>query len=483
MIEFLVNDKVCSVTDVGANTTLLEYLREDLKLKGTKEGCASGDCGACTVTLACLNSETQSLEYLSVNSCMTLVGSLDAKQVITVEYLEDESDLHSCQKAMVEHHGSQCGFCTPGFVMSLFTYYKTHDVAAYETLKETLAGNLCRCTGYRPIISAGLHMLSSGKPDKFERNCDETIVSLDLMRRKTEIPNIVENEKQFFCPRTRDQLAQLLISHPEARLVAGGTDLVLEINQSLQDIKTLISVSAVEEMTTISISDGHLIIGAAATFSQFQSTLIDNFPNLEELISRFGSLQIRNQCTLGGNIANASPVADMPVFLIAMNTKLTLRRGEDRRTILIEDFFKSYKKTALKDSEFIEDIRIPMLKNRGTLKLYKISKRLEDDISSVCTAINLEIKDNFIQESNIVFGAMAEIPKRAKHCEAALNGKAWTEETMYEGMQALEQDFSPISDFRGSSEYRLEVSKNLLLRYFLERDSTPEALIRITQYV
>jgi xanthine dehydrogenase small subunit len=481
MIRFLLNSAEHQLDNIDPNTTLLDYLREQLDLTGTKEGCASGDCGACTVVVAAPNNEGDKLEYLSVNACITLLASLHGKQLITVEHLQQQQ-LHPSQQAMVDCHGSQCGFCTPGFVMSLFAYGKNNQSPQRDSIITALGGNLCRCTGYRPIIDAAVQMYEPNADDQFEQNKHSTLNKLKLIKQSSEAITLATADRQFFAPTTSDQLAALLLEYPAARLVAGATDLALELTQGLRRIDTLIATGQINEMKTIVDSEQLLTIGAAASYSSAEPALVAAYPDLHELLDRLGSLQVRNQGTLGGNIGNASPIADIPPVLIALNASLILRKGAQRRTIAIEDFYISYKKTALQTAEFIEHIVIPKHSDNTLLKVYKISKRLEDDISASCAAIQLQCVDNVITSASIAYGGMAEIPKRACHCEQSLIGQPWSQASIQQAMIMLEQDFNPISDFRASADYRLTVSKNLLLRYFHEINAGSANTLRVTHY-
>jgi len=363
--------------------------------------------------------------------------------------------------------------------MSLFAYRKTHQQANHTSIIEALGVNLCRCTGYRPIIDAAVKMFDSTLNDQFLKNEAKTIENLALINSENSTITLKNNDKQYFAPTSTDELARLLLAYPKARLVAGGTDLCLEFTQMLKEIGCLIYTGLVNELQTIELTHNNLIIGAAVTFNQVKSQLVQQFPDLEELISRLGSFQIRNQATIAGNIGNASPIGDIPPILIALGAKLILRRGNKQRTVSVEEYFVRYKVTILQTSEFIERILIPVAKDDYQFKVYKISKRLEDDISSTCGAFNLLIKNNkdgqkIVHQVSIAFGGMAEIPKRAKHCEQALLNQVWHSTSINKAMAALAKDFTPISDFRASAHYRLKVSQNLLQRLFLELENNTQ---------
>jgi xanthine dehydrogenase small subunit len=467
------------VENTDPNTLLLAYLRDHLGKTGTKEGCASGDCGACTVVLGELFAGE--LRYRAINACITPLGSIHGRQLITVEDLKQGPVLHAVQQAMVDHHGSQCGFCTPGFVMSMFAHLKTHDSPVREEILESLGGNLCRCTGYRPIVDAAVHMYDPATADTFSEQQVAIVASLeDIAADETEI-ELSHSGRRYIAPRTIASLAKTLQDNPDARLVAGATDLALEITQGLKEIETLVFTGRVPELLCCDDQGDKLLIGAAVSFSDCKDLLCSSWPQLKELIERLGSLQIRNQGTLGGNVGNASPIGDMPPVLLALQASLVLRRGEASRVIPVEEFYLSYKVTALQPGEFIERIEIPKPTQADWLQAYKVSKRLEDDISAVCGAFNLRIVDGKVAAAVIAFGGMAEIPKRAGQCEQALVGQPWQQSTIDAAMAALQQDFTPIDDFRASADYRMQVACKLLQRAFLAH-TLPPSQLQVTEY-
>ncbi|WP_433886551.1 xanthine dehydrogenase small subunit [Pseudomonas vranovensis] len=484
MIQFLLNQELRSEHALDPNLTVLEYLREHLGKSGTKEGCASGDCGACTVVVGELAEEEdggEHIRYRSLNSCLTFVSSLHGKQLISVEGLKHQGKLHSVQQAMADCHGSQCGFCTPGFVMSLFALQKNSDAPDLHKAQEALAGNLCRCTGYRPILAAAEQSCCQAKPDQFDSAEAQTIARLKAIA-PSETGELNSGDKRCLVPLTVADLAELYGSHPEARLLAGGTDLALEVTQFHKTLPVMIYVGNVAELKRIDTQAEHLEIGAATPLTDCYDALSREYPDFGELLHRFASLQIRNQGTLGGNIGNASPIGDSPPLLIALDAQIVLRKGDNTRTLALEDYFIDYRITARQESEFIEKIIVPRARADWAFRAYKVSKRLDDDISAVCAAFNLRIDNGVVAAARIAFGGMAAIPKRARACEAALVGKAWNQASVERACQALAEDFTPLSDFRASKEYRLLSAQNLLRKYFIELQ-TPHIETRVTAYV
>jgi xanthine dehydrogenase small subunit len=480
-IRFLLNDQLITLDKIDPNLTVLQYLRDVQQQSGSKEGCASGDCGACTVVIAELAKDVKqgALVYKSVNACISFIGSLHGKQLITIEHLKpansatSKKQLHGVQQAFVDCHASQCGFCTPGFVMSSFALQKQkaqqNEQANRSEVEQALAGNLCRCTGYKSIVDAA--MTAPVESDIFSTNEQQTIAALQAIKLQ-QIVEVSNENQQYFAPKSSDELAQLLLEYPKATLVAGGTDLALSVTQQLNSIEQLVYLGDVAELNQMSQSKDQISIGAAVPYSQFTYLLEKPFPELAQMIERIGSRQIRNLGTLGGNIGNASPIGDMPPALIALSASIGLQKGQNKRQILVADYFKDYKVTDLAESEFIKNIIIPKLSGEQQLKVYKISKRLDDDISAVLAAICIELVDvgttRQVKRVCIAFGGMAAIPKRALQCEQALLGKVWQQSTIDNAKQALTQDFQPMSDVRASEQYRMLVAQNLLQRCFIE---------------
>ncbi|MQA53266.1 xanthine dehydrogenase small subunit [Pseudomonas piscis] len=484
MIQFLLNQELRSEHTLDPNLTVLDYLREHLGKPGTKEGCASGDCGACTVVVGELQVDArggESIRYRSLNSCLTFVSSLHGKQLISIEGLKHQGQLHSVQQAMVDCHGSQCGFCTPGFVMSLFALQKNSSQPDSHKAHEALAGNLCRCTGYRPILAAAEQACADERGDQFDARQAETIARLKAIAPQ-DTAELNSGDKRCLVPLTVADLADLYDAYPQARLLAGGTDLALEVTQFHRTLPVMIYVGNIAELKRIEHFEDRLEIGAATALTDCYDALRGEYPDFGELLQRFASLQIRNQGTLGGNIGNASPIGDSPPLLIALGAQIVLCKGQVRRTLALEDYFIDYRVTARQDSEFIEKIIVPRASAKRQFRAYKVSKRLDDDISAVCAAFNLRIVDGVIEEARIAFGGMAATPKRARHCEAILTGADWTQASIEQACAALAQDFTPLSDFRASKEYRLLSAQNLLRKYFIELH-TPHIETRVTAHV
>ena len=479
MIQFLLNRELRTEHALDPNVTVLQYLREHVGKPGTKEGCASGDCGACTVVVGELDGER--VRYRTLNSCLTFVSSLHGKQLISVEDLKHQGQLHSVQQAMVDCHGSQCGFCTPGFVMLLFALQKNGNGFDKAETLEALAGNLCRCTGYRPIVDAAEQACCQKQPDQFDAFEPQTVAQLKAIAPR-ETAKLNSGDKRCLLPLTVADLADLYAANPEARLLAGGTDLALEVTQFHRELPVMIYVGHIESMKRVDVTADNIAIGAATSLSDCYAALATEYPDFGELLHRFASLQIRNQGTLGGNIGNASPIGDAPPLLIALGAQIVLRKGNETRRLPIEDYFLDYKVTARQEAEFIEQILVPRAQQNQAFRAYKVSKRLDDDISAVCAAFNLRIENGVVQEARIAFGGMAAIPKRATACEAAIKAAVWNSAAIERACAALAEDFTPLSDFRASKEYRLLIAQNLLRKFFLELQA-PEVETRVTAYV
>jgi xanthine dehydrogenase small subunit len=471
----VLDGEIVELDNVDPTRTVLQFLREDLRRTGTKEGCAEGDCGACTVVLAELDREGEGLSLKAVNSCIQFLPTLDGKELITVESLCDrKTGLHPVQQAMVDHHGSQCGFCTPGFVMSLFALYKSQREPSRRDIDDALAGNLCRCTGYRPIVAAAgaMYELAGADDDWLRRpggggEPRERIERLHGIARNESL-ELHFGDRTFFAPRTIAELADLLAEHPEATILAGGTDIGLWVTKQHRELDTLIYVGSVAGLTEVSASNTHLEIGGAATFSDAIPAILEHYPLLDEMLMRFASPPIRNTGTLGGNVANGSPIGDSMPALMAAGASLVLRSADGTREIALDDFYHDYQVNDLRPGEFIERIRLPLPAPGTVLRCYKLSKRFDQDISAVCAAYRLELEDDRVKSVRIACGGLAATVRRATHCEEALAGQPWNEDTITDGMAAFAKDFAPITDMRASAGYRLRAGQNLLRRLYFE---------------
>ena len=436
-IKFSLNGETVEL-DVPPTMTLLDWLREDRELTGTKEGCNEGDCGACTVMV------TGEDGARALNACILFMPQLHGKAVRTVEGISGpKGALHPVQQAMIEKHGSQCGFCTPGFVVSMAVGH----LRGREDHDNVLAGNLCRCTGYAPIVRAA------------EAASDEPIPEW-MNDTPLDVPAL------GFAPETSDELAEWYQNHPEGTLIAGATDVGLWVTKQLRDLKDVAFLNRCRDLQQIALSDDTITIGAAVTMADVHGLMRDHHPSYAEMIRRYGSEQVRQAATIGGNVANGSPIGDNPPALIALGATLQLRCGDARRTILAEDFFIEYGKQDRAPGEFLEAITIP--KTAPNLRCYKISKRFDQDISAVCGCFNVTVDKGKVASANIAFGGMAGIPKRADKVEAALIGAEWSIETIEAVLPLFSDDFTPLTDMRASADYRLKAAQNLLVRYHRE---------------
>ncbi len=460
-IEFILNDELIKINNVDTNVSVLNYLRIAKRLTGTKEGCASGDCGACTAIIAELTNNK--LEYKAINTCIMFLYSLHGKQLITVEHLSN-SKLHPVQQSMVDNHGSQCGFCTPGFVMSMFGMYKDKVKPSNQNIDEYLAGNLCRCTGYNSIKKAAKKMYSYGRKDKFSKNENKIIKLLKKIKHNDIL--ISKNNNKFYIPLNLKNLIQYTQNNKQYKFVTGGTDIALEVTKKNNNINSLIYLGNNKDLNYIKIKENYINIGSATPINKIIPILKKYYPSFADMFDRYGSTQIRNVASIGGNLGSASPIGDSLPALLALNAKLILQ-SKNQRLLDIKDFFKAYRKTALKNKEFIKEIRIPILKSH-IFKCYKISKRIDDDISSLFVAYLLKLKNNIIIDINIAYGGMDSIPNFAFKTQKYLIGKEFNLKNIDKSKQMIEKDFTPLTDVRASSTYRKLVSKNLMDRLFLE---------------
>lgn len=473
-IRFYFQGQIQQVDDVAPTRTLLQHLREDRHCTGTKEGCAEGDCGACTVVVGEI--KNGQLELQSVNSCIQFMPTLDGKAVFTVEDLQQaDGSLHPVQQALVECHGSQCGFCTPGFAMSLWSLYLKKEGQDTPTCRkeidDTLSGNLCRCTGYRPIIDAARRM-SELPAAEFDR---AAVVDGLLSLQRGEMFTYQADGQTFFAPRTLQQLAEVRAAHPQATILAGSTDVGLWVTKQMRELGNIIYVREVDELKRIKIVDGVLEIGAAVSLNDAYAAVCQHYPDeLNEMWQRFASLPIRNTGTLGGSVANGSPIGDSAPWMIALGSEIVLRSVRGQRVLKLEDFYLDYMKKDMQTGEFVEAVRIPLPKAGRHFRTYKLAKRYDQDISAVCAAFAVTLNGDIVRDAHIAFGGMAATSRRAPKAEAALNGQPWNETSLKNAMDMLAQDYTPLTDMRASAGYRMQTAQNLLRRFWLEtRTDTP----------
>ena len=438
-ISFVLNGEPVCLADIDPTTTVLDWLRLDRGLNGTKEGCNEGDCGACTVIVS-NESETR-----AINACITFLPQIHGLQLRTVEGVSGPNDeLHPIQQAMIDHHGSQCGFCTPGIVNSLVAAQVRGDT----NHDEVLAGNLCRCTGYAPIIKAAKAVSGDKAPDWMAPTDFENVAALSI------------------APETADELAEWYAANPDATLIAGATDVGLWVTKGLRDLGKVCFLNRCRDLQNIDVTDNAMTFGAGVTIAEMRDAMRGRYVSFAAMLGRFASTQVRAQATIGGNIANGSPIGDAPPALIALNATLHLRHGDMRRKIPLEDFFIDYGKQDRAGGEFVEAVTIP--DQPDNLRVYKLSKRFDQDISAVCGCFNITVTDGMVSDARIAFGGMAGTPKRASAVENALIGQGWTSATIATAKAAFAQDFTPLSDMRASAEYRLTTAANMLERYFAE---------------
>lgn len=466
-LQFLLNDREIILDEVPASLTLLDYIRLDQHLTGTKEGCAEGDCGACTVLVGRLSNDT--LVYETINSCIRLMGSLDGCHVVTVEYLTGrDGSLHPVQQAMVDYHGSQCGFCTPGFVMSLYALWMENPSPSMSDIERSLQGNLCRCTGYAPIVRAA--RAASAIPATNDRLMSaRALIKAKLLEMSdgTRV-EIRTGDDLVILPASISDLADLRVHYPNATLIAGATDVGLWVTKFMRPISPVLFLSHLDDLRQIHVSEEKITLGAGVSYQEMSALITDYLPQLADYWGRIGGTQVRNAGTIGGNIANGSPIGDTPPVLITLGASIVMRRGDDRRIVLLEDFFIDYGKQDRQEGDFVEMLTIPRPNPSDHIAAYKVSKRRDEDISAVCCGIRLRLDGNIVSDITLAFGGMAAIPKRAKNVEAALIGKSWNDDTIKHAQEAFDDDFTPLSDWRASAGYRLLVAKNLLYRFYLE---------------
>jgi xanthine dehydrogenase small subunit len=463
IIKFILNDRIQEIHNPDPNETILNYIRLRLKKTGTKEGCAEGGCGACTIVIGEL--KKNNIIYKAINSCIAFTPSLEGKQLLVIEDLMlKNGSLHPVQSAMVNYHGSQCGFCTPGFVMSLFSMYKNNKSYDEKTIEESISGNLCRCTGYRPIIDAA-KSLNNSKSDQFKKDKRKTIALLKKIRPKSIAIN--NQNKKYFAPRTISELKKIIKKYPNLDFFSGGTDMSLIVTKQKKDLNNIIYLNSIDELNYIKENYKYIEVGATTSLRQFELFIKKYYSDFNIILKRYGSVQIRNVATMAGNIVTASPIGDSLPLLLSLDASIVVESFNKKTILPLKNYFIGYRKTKLKKGRFISSIRIPIFK-KNIFKAYKISKRIDDDISSVCASFNLAIVNKKIKSIKIAYGGMAAIPKRAIYCEKVLLNSNFSENIILKAQESLEKDFQPINDMRASKDYRMEIAKNLLMKCFLE---------------
>ena len=476
-IQFYLNNELVELENFGARETLLDFLRLEKSLTGSKEGCGEGDCGACTVLVGRVMANE--LEYQTVNACICLLPSLHASHVITIEGLSVlDGTLHPIQKAMVEKHASQCGFCTPGIVMSLYGAWLKSSQLSHGDIEKSLQGNLCRCTGYGPIFEAAKTITEYGSLSTDKLIQEKLMMKTNLKHLKLKQPVIGQQESsKFILPSSLEDLATLFMEYPNATIVGGATDLGLWITKDLMCVNPLLFINDIPELKKVIVHKETLEIGSCVTYTEAEKFLSKHFPSSKEYFSRIAGEQIRNVGTIGGNLGNGSPIGDLAPLFIALRGTMRLRRGSVSREIEVEKFFLDYKKQYLKESEFIESVSLP-LTEKLFLFPYKVSKRYDEDISTVSAVFSFEKKANKIFNARVVFGGMAATPKRAFNVEKILEGKIFDMSIVKLAQLALQNDFIPMSDMRASAKYRMDVSKNLVLKCQVEFSSNKPLKLR-----
>ena len=463
-IRFILNGEIIETEVFDPTRTVLQFLREDLRMTGTKEGCAEGDCGACTVVVVEVDRSGDGVELKSINSCIQFLPTLDGKELITVEGLQGkDGGLHPVQQAMVDQHGSQCGFCTPGFVMSLYTLYRSTSQPTRQEIDDALAGNLCRCTGYRPIIAAAQAMYEQTD----DWNAQRHRAALAEVERDGDLA-LEHGGRRFFAPHDIATFASVYAQYPDATILAGGTDIGLWVTKQHRELETVIYTGCVAELLDLRTTDSHLEIGGAVSLTHAAAAIVAQYPSLSELFRRFASPPIRNAGTLGGNIANGSPIGDSMPALMVLGADIRLRKGDDERELALDDFYHDYQVNDLQPGEFVAGVRIPLARDGVRVGSHKWSKRFDQDISAVCTAYSMELEGSKVTSFRMACGGLAATIRRAQGCEKIVNGAPWNEETINKACAALAEDFAPISDMRASADIRLVATQNLLRRFWLE---------------
>jgi xanthine dehydrogenase small subunit len=455
-LRFQINGRWCTESDVSPTTTLLDYLRLNARLTGTKEGCAEGDCGACTVVIG-LPQDDGRMAWRAVNSCLVLVPQIDGLPVITVEGLaRPDGTLHPVQQSLIDADATQCGFCTPGFAMAMLAFAQGGEARDDETIHEALAGNLCRCTGYRPIVEACKTMRADPPGCGFAERAGEAA------------PEYRQGAQLYLAPRSIGELVETKAKHPDAFVLGGGTDLGIRVSKDREAFPVVISTQWVSELRAISEGKDKLTIGGGVTYTRALPFLDKHLPSFAALVRRIGSRQIRNIGTLAANIANASPIGDTIPCLMALDATIMLRSKRGTRSVKADEFIVGYRKTAMEQDEIIAAVEIPLLGDGASFTAYKLSKRFDQDISTVIGAYRLRVEGGNVAELRAAYGGMAATTSRARHVEAALTGKPWTTETLRDVDALIAQDFQPMTDHRGTDAYRRRAAANLIRKLQIE---------------
>ncbi len=484
-VRFVLDGRIVEAQGVRRTTTVLDYLREDLHRTGTKEGCAEGDCGACVVMVGELNPEGTAIHYVAVNSCILLLPSLDGKSVKTVESLKDANGvLHPVQQAMVDCHGSQCGFCTPGIVMSLVNLVQTNTSPSRQQINDALSGNLCRCTGYKPIVDAAVQACSHKPALKLQDQADVPLLK-EIARAKSPtlsldgeiiVQPVVRTRKgnEFVSPATLGEVADYLVKNPQTTLLAGSTEIGLQVNKQFSRPEHIMYLGNVRELREVQESPKAWRIGAMVSLEEVLALTRSVYPDFAEVLRRFGSPPIRSTATLAGNIANGSPIGDSMPCLMALGADLILRRGNKTRTVALDQFYTGQKQNVLQPGEFIEAIELPKPQSGQVFRAHKVSKRFEQDISATCAAITYTLAQGKLTQVRLAYNGLAPSPCRAPKLEAVLEGKRPSEVKAADLDAAIAASFTARDGLRATWTYRALVARNLVLD-FIEEPVAQEA--------